>query len=105
MRVCRVHVDAAYAGACAVIPSMRRWFDGVELTQSFSFTPHQWLLTNFDCAALWVTDSAPLKTALSLTPAYLQAKGNALDYKARLPTIVLASLLMLCITRQLIPSS
>lgn len=76
-----VHVDAAYAGATAVIPSMRHWFDGVELTNSFSFNPHKWLLTNFDCAALWVTDSAPLKTALSLTPSFLQAKGNALDYK------------------------
>ena len=60
---------------------MRHWFDGVELTQSFSFNPHKWLLTNFDCAALWVADSGPLKTALSLTPSFLQAKGNALDYK------------------------
>ncbi|KAL3137675.1 hypothetical protein ABBQ38_004950 [Trebouxia sp. C0009 RCD-2024] len=76
-----VHVDAAYAGATAVLPSMRHWFDGVELADSFSFNPHKWLLTNFDCAALWVADSGPLKAALSLTPAYLQAKGNALDYK------------------------
>lgn len=79
--MCRVHVDAAYAGATAVLPSMRHWFDGVELTDSFSFNPHKWLLTNFDCAALWVADSEPLKAALSLTPAFLQAKGNALDYK------------------------
>lgn len=79
--MCRVHVDAAYAGATAVLPSMRHWFDGVELTDSFSFNPHKWLLTNFDCAALWVADSGPLKAALSLTPAFLQAKGNALDYK------------------------
>ncbi len=77
----RTHVDAAYAGATAVLPSMRHWFDGVELTDSFSFNPHKWLLTNFDCAALWVADSGPLKTALSLTPAFLKAKGNALDYK------------------------
>lgn len=81
MDMYRVHVDAAYAGATAVLPSMRHWFDGVELTDSFSFNPHKWLLTNFDCAALWVADSGPLKAALSLTPAYLQAKGNALDYK------------------------
>ena len=64
-----------------MLPSMRHWFDGVELTDSFSFNPHKWLLTNFDCAALWVSDSGPLKAALSLAPAYLQAKGNALDYK------------------------
>jgi len=77
----RAHVDAAYAGATAVLPSMRHWFDGWELVDSFSFNPHKWLLTNFDCAALWVADSGPLKKALSLTPIFLQAKGNALDYK------------------------
>ena len=79
--ICRVHVDAAYAGAAAVLPSMRHWFRGVDLTDSFSFNPHKWLLTNFDCAALWVSDCAPLKAALSLTPTFLQAKGNAVDYK------------------------
>ena len=80
---CRTHVDAAYAGSAAVLPSMRHWFAGVELVDSYSFNPHKWLLTNFDCAALWVADSTPLKAALSLTPAFLQAKGNALDYKVR----------------------
>ena len=38
---------------------------------------------NFDCSALWVRDAEPLKAALSLTPEYLRAKGNMLDYKAR----------------------
>ena len=37
---------------------------------------------NFDCSCLWVRDAEPLKEALSLTPYYLRAKGNALDYKA-----------------------
>ena len=38
---------------------------------------------NFDCSCLWVRDAEPLKEALSLTPHFLRAKGNALDYKAR----------------------
>ncbi len=38
---------------------------------------------NFDCSALWVRDAEPLKAALSLTPEYLRAKGNMLDYKVR----------------------
>lgn len=66
-----------------MLPSMRHYFAGVDLVESFSFNPHKWLLTNFDCAALWVTDSTCLKAALSLTPTFLQAKGNALDYKVR----------------------
>lgn len=43
----------------------------------------RWLLVNFDCSCLWVRDAEPLKEALSLTPHFLRAKGNALDYKAR----------------------
>jgi len=39
------------------------------------------MLVNFDCSALWVRDAEPLKAALSLTPEYLRAKGNMLDYK------------------------
>ena len=38
---------------------------------------------NFDCSCMWVRDAEPLKAALSLTPHFLRAKGNALDYKAR----------------------
>eukprot|EP00967_Tisochrysis_lutea_P134781 scaffold238504_cov23-Tisochrysis_lutea.AAC.1 len=39
---------------------------------SYSFNPHKWLLTNFDCCALWTADAAPVKEALSLTPVFLQ---------------------------------
>ncbi len=42
---------------------------------------YRWLLTNFDCSCMWVQDADPLKAALSLTPAFLRAKGNAYDYK------------------------
>ena len=38
---------------------------------------------NFDCSCMWVRDAEPLKEALSLTPVYLRAKGNHLDFKAR----------------------
>ena len=39
---------------------------------------------NFDCSCMWVRDAGPLKDALSLTPEYLRAKGNHLDFKVRL---------------------
>lgn len=76
-----MHVDAAYAGSTAILPEMRHWFDGLELASSFNTNAHKWLLTNFDCSALWVADAEPLKEALSMTPAYLRAQGNALDFK------------------------
>ena len=78
-----MHVDAAYAGSAAVLPEQRAAFEGLELADSFDTNPHKWLLVNFDCSALWVRDAEPLKAALSLTPEFLRAKGNTLDYKVR----------------------
>ncbi|GLC76482.1 hypothetical protein PLESTF_001786000 [Pleodorina starrii] len=79
---CWVHVDAAYAGSAALLPEQRAaHFRGLDRVDSYSFNPHKWLLTTFDCCALWVADSGPLKEALSLTPVFLRATGNALDYK------------------------
>lgn len=43
----------------------------------------QALLVNFDCCGLWVRDAEPLKAALSLTPEFLRARGNTLDYKVQ----------------------
>lgn len=55
---------------------------GLASVDSYSFNPHKWLLTNFDCCAMFVADAGPLREALSLTPVFLQApQGNALDYK------------------------
>ena len=41
---------------------------------SYSFNPHKWLLTNFDCCALWTADAGAVKEALSLTPVFLQVR-------------------------------
>ena len=80
---CRLHVDAAYAGAAAVCPEHREAHRGLHLAHSFAVNAHKWLLTGFDCCCLWVHDADPLKAALSLTPVYLRGKGNAMDYKVR----------------------
>ena len=76
-----LHVDAAYAGSAAVVPEQRHHFAGLQLVDSYSFNPHKWLLVNFDCCAMWVADTAPLKAALSLTPVFLQGAANEMDYK------------------------
>eukprot|EP00208_Stichococcus_sp_RCC1054_P005457 CAMPEP_0206146194 /NCGR_PEP_ID=MMETSP1473-20131121/29683_1 /ASSEMBLY_ACC=CAM_ASM_001109 /TAXON_ID=1461547 /ORGANISM="Stichococcus sp, Strain RCC1054" /LENGTH=524 /DNA_ID=CAMNT_0053542663 /DNA_START=1063 /DNA_END=2637 /DNA_ORIENTATION=+ len=76
-----LHIDGAYAGVAAALPEQRHHFAGLASCDSFSTNMHKALLTNFDCCALWVQDAEPLKKALSLTPEFLRAKGNALDYK------------------------
>ncbi|MFP3966701.1 aminotransferase class V-fold PLP-dependent enzyme [Actinomadura fulvescens] len=89
--VCRahgvwLHVDAAYAGAAAVCPEFRWINAGVEdHADSYATNPHKWLLTNFDCTALWVADREPLTGALSILPEYLRntatTSGEVIDYR------------------------
>lgn len=80
-----LHVDAAYAGAAMVCPEFRWMQAGVELADSYNFNPHKWLLTGFDCSALWVRDRRPLIEAMSITPEYLRNKasesGVVIDYR------------------------
>ncbi len=81
-----LHVDAAYAGVAAVLPELRWVNDGVaEYADSYCTNPHKWLLTNFDCTALWVADRRPLTQALSILPEYLRnaatESGAVIDYR------------------------
>lgn len=80
-----LHVDAAYAGSACICPEYRHYLDGVEFADSFNMNAHKWLLTNFDCSALWVKDSNALVEALSTNPEFLRNKASesnaVVDYK------------------------
>ncbi|XP_074640498.1 aromatic-L-amino-acid decarboxylase-like [Tubulanus polymorphus] len=58
-----LHIDAAFAGSAFICPEYRHHLNGVEHAMTFSFNPHKWLLTNFDCATMWIQDSAYLVDA------------------------------------------
>ncbi len=79
------HVDAAMAGSAAVCSELRWVLDGADAVDSWSFNPHKWLFTTFDCSCLWLADSRPLVDALSITPAYLRNEasdtGMAIDFR------------------------
>ena len=72
-----LHVDAAYAGAAAIVPELRAPFDGVEGADSLVFNPHKWLLTNFDCTAYFVRDPSALLATFQATPEYLRTAHDA----------------------------
>jgi aromatic-L-amino-acid decarboxylase len=72
-----LHVDAAYAGAAAIVPELRPLFDGIETADSIVFNPHKWLLTNFDCTAYFVRDPAALLSTFQATPEYLRTAYDA----------------------------
>jgi aromatic-L-amino-acid decarboxylase len=79
------HVDAAWAGSAMVLPEHRVHQAGVEEVDSYTFNPHKWLFTNFDCNVLYVADRAPLNHTLSSVPAYLRnaasESGQVVDYR------------------------
>ncbi|XP_021838623.1 phenylacetaldehyde synthase isoform X2 [Spinacia oleracea] len=79
------HIDGAYAGSACICPEFRQYLDGVEEADSFCMNAHKWLLTNFDCSALWVRDRSALIESLSTYPEYLRNKASeantVVDYK------------------------
>jgi aromatic-L-amino-acid decarboxylase len=79
------HVDAAYAGSAMICPEFRHLQDGLELVDSYTFNPHKWMLTNFDCNLYYVADRRPLLEAMSILPPYLRNEatlsGDVIDYR------------------------
>lgn len=87
-----LHVDAAYGGAAAIVPSKRWILDGCERADSLTMNPHKWLFTSFGCSVFFTRRPELLKAALSLTPDYLanpqsqnSSVQNLMDYDFSLP--------------------
>jgi aromatic-L-amino-acid decarboxylase len=80
-----VHVDAAYAGAAAILPEHRHILAGAERAHSLVFNAHKWLLTPIDLSAFYTRRPDILRRAFSLTPEYLKTQEdlrahNLMDY-------------------------
>jgi aromatic-L-amino-acid decarboxylase len=67
-----LHVDAAYAGAAAIVPELRPHFAGWERADSIVLNPHKWLFTPVDCSALLMRRPEAVRRAFSLVPEYLR---------------------------------
>ena len=67
-----LHVDAAYAGATAILPDCRAPFEGWERADSIVVNPHKWLFTPLDASLLLTTRMPALRDAFSLVPEYLR---------------------------------
>ena len=80
-----LHLDGAFAGAAAVAPEFRFVNEGLERVDSYTFNPHKWLLTNFDCSMFFVADRQPMISALTVLPEYLRNaasdRGAVVDYR------------------------
>ncbi|HET9839472.1 MAG TPA: pyridoxal-dependent decarboxylase [Candidatus Angelobacter sp.] len=80
-----LHVDAAYAGAAAILPEQRHILNGADHAHSLVFNAHKWLLTPIDLSAFYTRRPDILRRAFSLTPDYLKTQEdprahNLMDY-------------------------
>ena len=71
-----LHVDAAYAGAAALLPECRRHFHGCERADSFVVNPHKWLFVPMDLTAFYTARPGDFRRALSLVPEILRSREH-----------------------------
>jgi aromatic-L-amino-acid decarboxylase len=67
-----LHVDAAYAGVAAMVPSLSHILHGAERAASLVVNPHKWLFTPFDLSAFYCRRMDAVERAFALTPEYLK---------------------------------
>lgn len=80
-----LHVDAAYAGAAAVLPERRWVLEGCDRADSLVINPHKWLFVPIDLSAFYTRRPEVVREAFSLVPEYLETPEdpdapNLMDY-------------------------
>ena len=76
-----LHVDAAYAGAAAMLPERRAEFAGWERADSIVINPHKWLFTPLDCSVLLYREPDTIRQSLALEAEYLRGQKGATNLK------------------------
>jgi aromatic-L-amino-acid decarboxylase len=72
-----LHVDAAYAGATALLAERREPFAGWERADSIVVNPHKWLFTPLDASLFLTRRPQTVRAAFSLVPEYLRTLDRA----------------------------
>lgn len=80
-----VHVDAAYAGSALLLDENKHYTHHLDKYHSFNFNPHKWMLTTFDCSAVWIKNRLWFQQALGIDLHVLKNHysddGNVIDYR------------------------
>ena len=72
-----MHVDAAYGGVAAMLPSHAHILAGAARADSMVVTPHKWLFTPFDLTAFYSRRMDVIRQAFALTPEYLRTSESS----------------------------
>ena len=65
------HIDGAFGASILISPIYRNLAKGIELSDSFSWDTHKWLLQIYSCSTLIVKDKQHLLNSFSEHPEYL----------------------------------
>jgi aromatic-L-amino-acid decarboxylase len=71
-----LHVDGAYGGFAAAVPSLAPAFGGLARAHSMSLDPHKWLFAPLDLGCLLVRDEAALRRAFSHGASYIDVVAD-----------------------------
>ena len=85
-----LHVDAAYAGAVAIIPELRAPFAGWEEADSILTNAHKFFFVPMEASLLLTRRMPVLRDTFSLVPEYLRTldrEGPIRDYNEYTPTL------------------
>ena len=72
-----MHVDAAYGGVAAMLPSHAHILAGAARADSMVVNPHKWLFTPFDLTAFYSRRMDVIRQAFALTPEYLRTSESS----------------------------
>jgi glutamate/tyrosine decarboxylase-like PLP-dependent enzyme len=70
------HVDGAYGGFAAGVPSLASAFAGMSRADSLALDPHKWLFAPVDVGCLLVRDQRHLRAAFSQSAAYIDVVAD-----------------------------
>ncbi|MEZ5392485.1 MAG: aminotransferase class V-fold PLP-dependent enzyme [Bryobacterales bacterium] len=75
------HVDAAWAGAAALLPEKRTLFSGIELADSVTLDAHKWLSAPMGAGLVLCTRPGALRAAFAVENPYMprEASGDVAD--------------------------
>ena len=69
-----LHVDAAYGGIAAMLPSHTHVLAGADRADSVVVNPHKWLFTPVDLSAFYCKRMDAIRSAFAITPEYLRTR-------------------------------
>jgi len=74
-----LHVDAAWAGAAALVPEMRPLLAGIQRSRSITFDAHKWLSVPMGAGIYLTRDHTVMERAFRVQSAYMPKEAANLD--------------------------